>query len=123
MIVALSADLMDRSRFPAGTAFVRAAEQLVDGAVGGADVIAVDLAVPGAVDAVRRLRAAGSSARIVAYGSHVDRERLAAAREAGSDRVLARSVFFADVATAVAAGPMPDVAPDAGPDSESDAEP
>lgn len=93
-VVALSTDLLDRSRFPAGVRFVRRGDDLpVD-----ADVVAVDLARPDAVDAVRRLRAAGSTARIVAYGSHVDRDRLAAARDVGCDEVLARSEFFADVA-------------------------
>ena len=92
----LSTDLMDRSKFPAGTRFVRRADDLVASADAG--VIAVDLARPDALDGVRRLRAAGSTARIVAYGSHVDRDRLAEARDAGCDEVLARSEFFADVA-------------------------
>lgn len=93
-VCVLSVDLMDRSRFPAGTTFVRRADDL-DAA---AAVVAVDLGRPDAVDGVRRLRAAGSTARIIAYGSHVDGERLAEARGAGCDEVLARSEFFADLA-------------------------
>lgn len=94
MIVALSVDLMDRSKFPVGTTFVRKAEALpLD-----ATVVAVDLARPDALDGVRRLRSEGSAARIVAYGSHVDGDRLADARDAGCDEVLARSEFFTDVA-------------------------
>lgn len=94
MIVGLVTDLLDRSRFPAGVRFVRS----LDAGAGEADVVVVDLGVAGALDAVRALRSAGSTARIVAYGSHVERELLAEARAAGCDRVLARSVFFADVA-------------------------
>lgn len=94
----LSIDLMDRSKFPAGVTFVRRADDLaVD-----ATVVAVDLARPDALDGVRRLRAAGSTARIVAYGSHVDRDRLAEARDAGCDEVLARSELFADIEAVLA---------------------
>jgi DNA-binding NarL/FixJ family response regulator len=93
MIVALVTDLMDRSRFPAGVEFVRS----LDGV--DADVVVVDLGVRGALHAVRSLRAAGSTARVVAYGSHVERDLLTEARAAGCDRVLARSAFFADAAS------------------------
>jgi DNA-binding NarL/FixJ family response regulator len=100
VIIALSTDLMDRSRFPAGTTFVRSADRLVAPS-DEVHVVAVDLGVPGAVEAVERVRARGSTVRIVGYGRHDDRERLAAARAAGCDRVLARSAFFADVAAAL----------------------
>jgi hypothetical protein len=40
--------------------------------------------------------------RVVGFGSHVDRARLEAAREAGCDEVLARSAFFARLAGIVA---------------------
>jgi DNA-binding NarL/FixJ family response regulator len=95
--VVLSTDLMDRSRFPAGTTFVRRADDLP----ADADVVVVDLARPDAVEGVRRLRTEGSTAHVVAYGSHVDHDVLRAARAAGCDRVLARSAFFADVPTAL----------------------
>jgi len=98
VISALVVDVLDRSRFPDGVAFVRSADDL-DGA---ADLVVVDLSRPGAVDAVRRLRREGSTARIVAYGRHTDVDGLAAARAAGCDRVLARSAFFADVPAALA---------------------
>ena len=93
MIVALVTDLLDRSRFPEGVTFVRR----VDPAT-AADVVVVDLAVPSALDDVRALREAGSTARVVAFGRHTETELLADARAAGCDRVLARSAFFADVA-------------------------
>jgi hypothetical protein len=94
---ALCADLLDRSRFPTGTAFVARGDELDE----LADVVAVDLSRPDAVDAIARLRAAGSTAWVVAYGSHVDRVRLDDARDAGADEVLARSEFFADVESAL----------------------
>ena len=94
--VALVTDLLDRSKFPDGTRFVRR----LDGV--DADVVAVDLSVAGAVDAIAALRAAGSTARIVAYGRHTSGDVLREARTAGADRVLARSAFFADVAGALA---------------------
>lgn len=42
---------------------------------------------------VATLRAGLPGVRIVAYGSHVDAERLRAARQAGCDLVLPRSAF------------------------------
>ncbi len=47
------------------------------------------------VAAIRALKARSPLPRVVAFGSHVEGERLAAAREAGADRVLARSAFSA----------------------------
>lgn len=96
-VSALVVDVLDRSKFPAGVAFVRAATDLD----GGADVVVVDLARADAIDGVRRLRAHGSTAWVVGYGRHTAVEVLAEARAAGCDRVLARSAFFADVPAAL----------------------
>lgn len=96
-------DLMDRSRL-ARIGGDDVTVDLVTGAAGldgGADVVVVDLGRPGVLDAVVALRAGGSAARIVGFGSHVERDVLAAATAAGCDRVLARSAFFADVGAAV----------------------
>ena len=41
--------------------------------------------------------------RTIAFGSHVDAERLRAARAAGCDRVLPRSKFVAELETDIAA--------------------
>ena len=46
---------------------------------------------------IRRLRAAGAQNRIIAFGSHVATESLKAAREAGADRVMARSAFVREL--------------------------
>ena len=96
-ICAYVVDLMDRSKFPAETTFVRRGDQLD----AEADVIVVDLSRPDALEAVAALRAGSSAARIVAYGSHVERDLLASAQAAGCDSVLARSAFFGDVAAAL----------------------
>ena len=102
-IVAFVPDLMDRSKV-AGAAgdrvrFVGSPAELVE-AAGDADLVLVDLARPGASAVLGPLVAAGP--RVVAFGSHVDRETLAAARSAGCDQVLARSAFFADLVTLLA---------------------
>lgn len=59
------------------------------------------------VETIRALKARPTVPRIVAFGSHVDRETLTAAREAGADRVLARSAFserLAEILRAAGAG-------------------
>lgn len=54
------------------------------------DLAAVELDVGAAV---RAIRAAAGSARIITYGSHVDAAHLSTARAAGADEVMARSEF------------------------------
>ena len=80
-------DLLDRSRFGGGgVVFVGRPEDLagVD-----AEVVVVDLNRldhPGRVGPVR--------GRLIGFASHVDDDRLVAARQAGFDEALPRSVFF-----------------------------
>jgi DNA-binding response OmpR family regulator len=61
--------------------------------LGDADLVIVDLMVPGggALDAVSAASAAGVP--VVAYGEHVQAEVLQAGRDAGADEVLTRSEF------------------------------
>lgn len=91
-IVALVDDLMDRSRLlavvPDATTIGAAAE------ASGADIVIVDLARYG--DAVRDVRRVAPTARIIAFGPHVDDGLLAAAHDHGADVVLPRSRFFRD---------------------------
>jgi threonine dehydrogenase-like Zn-dependent dehydrogenase len=96
-IVALVADLMDRSRISEAVPDVEIVRAPSDTA--GADVVVVDLGRYGAV--VTSVRAAAPAARIVAYGSHVDDAALERARADGADVVIPRSRFFRDPATAV----------------------
>ena len=92
-VVAYAPDLMDQSRIRAAgleVAFVGSAAAL---AGAEADVFVVDLGRPGVLEAVPQLQG-----RVIGFGSHVDRDLLAAARAAGCEQVLARSAFFGDVA-------------------------
>jgi DNA-binding NarL/FixJ family response regulator len=101
-VVALSADLLDRSRLArelAGISFVDRVDMLLAGAGPAPDVVIVDLARHGA--AVAALRRALPAARIVCFGPHVDTAAIAAARSAGADAVLSRSRFFHDPSAAV----------------------
>lgn len=95
-VVALTTDLMDRSRLSAAVpGIVCTADPAM---VTDADVVVVDLARFGS--AITDVRAA-TTARIVAYGPHVDDEAAAAARVAGADVVLPRSRFFRDPAASL----------------------
>lgn len=93
-VVAFVPDLMDRSKVLAaapGVRWARSGADLAEGA--GPGVVAVaDLGRPGAVVGLGAAAAAG--ARTIGFGSHVDRETLAAARAAGVAEVMARSEFF-----------------------------
>ena len=96
-VVAFVPDLMDRSRISnavSGASFVTQPSQLVDAGLGAGDVALVDLGRPGALEALPGLVASG--ARVIAFGAHVERETLDAARAAGGDavEVLPRSAFF-----------------------------
>jgi hypothetical protein len=96
-VVALVSDLMDRSRI---TAALPDADFVSDEAgTEGAAFVVIDLARH--ATAVPDVRRRCPTARIVAYGSHVDEATLEAARAAGADDVLARSRFFRDPAAAV----------------------
>jgi DNA-binding NarL/FixJ family response regulator len=96
-IVAITTDLMDRSRISGtldGIEFARDALACTD-----ADVVVIDLARDAAQ--VAAVRAAAPDARIVAFGPHVDTEVLAQADRDGADVVLPRSKFFQDPAAAL----------------------
>jgi hypothetical protein len=103
-IAAYVVDLMDRSKISSSAAaagddvtFVRSAQQLAErAAAGGVDVAVVDLSRVDALDAITTCVSAAVT--VVAFGSHVDTDRLEAARDAGAGSVLARSAFFADPA-------------------------
>ena len=97
-IVAITTDLMDRSRISGaldGVEFARDAT-----ACAGADVVVIDLARDAGL--VGAVRAAAPDARLVAFGPHVDAEVLEQARRDGADVVLPRSKFFQDPAGALA---------------------
>jgi hypothetical protein len=83
-------DLMDRSRLGGlDVTFVSDPSALADASPG--DVVVVDLARPAVLEA---LAGVPDGVRTIGFGSHVDRDLLDAAREAGCDEVMARSEFF-----------------------------
>ncbi len=85
-VSAVTRDLMDRSKISAAFADVQIVRDA--GILDSPDLVLVDLAVPGAVDV-----AAGTGARVIAYGSHVDEAALDHASDVGAE-ALPRSVFF-----------------------------
>jgi DNA-binding response OmpR family regulator len=76
-------------------------QQLADWcATGPTDLVIVDLAIPaididGLVKAVRNKQSRGP--RIVAFGPHVQKKWLAAARNADCDEVVSRGHFFSQL--------------------------
>ena len=112
MIVAFVPDLMDRSKVQAAAhaageeiRFVTSAGELGPlVATAPPTLVLVDLARPGVLEALPAL-AALTDVRIVGFGSHVDRDRLDAARAAGAGTVLARSEFFRRLAELVGGSP------------------
>lgn len=77
-------------------------------------LVLLDLATPGldVADLVPRLReAAQSGLAVIAFGAHVDEAALAAARQAGCDRVLARGQFLNQVAAVLLPYVRIDLAP------------
>ena len=98
-VVAYVPDLMDRSKVSAAAPEVRfvATPAALPEAAAGATVVVVDLGRAGVVDVLPAVVATG--ARVVAFGSHVDRGTLDAARAGGCTEVLPRSRFFSDLAS------------------------
>lgn len=91
-VIAWVPDLMDRSRFPPGVEFVTDPARLSE----PADLVIIDLA------RLPSLEVLGSIvAPTVGFAPHVDGDLAEAARQAGCDDVLARSVFFRRVADIV----------------------
>lgn len=64
-------------------------------AAGGAEAVILDLNSDQAVDLIRTLKADPSTrpVPVVGFVSHVAADKIAAARSAGCDRILARSAF------------------------------
>lgn len=101
-MVAAVADLMFGARVRAAAeaagvplTFVRSGEALLEAAA-GARLVLLDLDTrwlrAGMISALKA-DAAARAAYVVAWGAHVDGAALTAAREAGADRVMARSAF------------------------------
>ena len=107
-VVLLSSDLMVVSRVEGAGAQTGAEIRAASNAAAAiefcyneqVDVLIVDLSMP-ALDPpalVNQLRADTSHwVQVVAFGPHVQEERLAMAREAGCDTVISRGQFFSQI--------------------------
>jgi CheY-like chemotaxis protein len=106
-VVLLANDLMVVSRLQSAATQVGAH---IHSAAGGnqalqlcenknARLLVIDLATPGLeLDFVQQMKAGPArGTRVIAFGPHVHKERLAAARDAGCDLVLSRGQFFNEV--------------------------
>lgn len=115
-VVALVADLFFGARIR-GTAeqvgvpvtIVRGAGELlraVQGTLPRMIVVQLDLRTGDFAAAIRQIKADPALARIpiVGFASHVDQKSIALAREAGADRVIARSAFVKELANMLAPG-------------------
>ena len=98
-IAAYVPDLMDRSKVEAAAGadvtFVRSPAEL---AGAGAELVVVDLARPGVLEALPGL----AGVRSIGFASHVDRQLAEAAEAAGCSEVLPRSRFFTSLAERLA---------------------
>ena len=100
LAAAVETDATDATTATDGTDATSATDET--GRPRAATLVVVDLGRPGVVEVLPLLAAFEPRPIVIGFGSHVDREQLADARRAGADRVLARSAFFADLATLLA---------------------
>lgn len=104
-MIAVVSDLMFRSKIREGAGsviFVKSKETLeAELLKGGHQTVVVDLNTKGVdpIQAITIAKNTPSIERIVAYGSHVEREALEKAREAGATEVMARSQFVGSLNT------------------------
>ncbi len=103
-IVVVTADLFFRAKVEQVAAICDRAVDVVGSAEDAVRVVGelrprwvlVDLSLDGAVGLIAHVKGLrGVRSRIVAWGAHVERELLSAAREAGADEALPRSAFVA----------------------------
>lgn len=94
-VVAYVPDLMDRSKVASASADVTFVSRPADLAARAdeqqADLIVVDLARPGVLEALPDLTARP----VIAFSNHTNREAMDSALAAGAQQVMARSAFFA----------------------------
>lgn len=92
-VVALSTNMMDRSRFGSGTKLTKSADELRQALTAPTPpaLALVDLTVDGAIEA---LAAATSGTRVVAFAPHVAKDVLAAAGTNPAIEAMPRSKFF-----------------------------
>ena len=90
-VIAFVPDLMDQSKLRLempDICFVKEVSELIDIDV---DLVIVDLSKPEVLDAIPKI-----DSEILAFASHVDKEIIAKAKQAGCENVSPRSKFFRD---------------------------
>ena len=90
-VVAFVPDLMDQSKLRLempDICFVKEVSELIDIDV---DLVIIDLSKPEVLDAIPKI-----DSEILAFASHVDKEIIAKAKQAGCENVSPRSKFFRD---------------------------
>ena len=99
---ALVDDLFFRAKIEAtaaaagvAVAFARTPRELLDAASARLVLVDLGLSSGGAADSIRALKAREPAPVVIAFGAHRDVPALTAARDAGADRVLARSALVA----------------------------
>ena len=104
MVIAFVDDLLFKSKIRAVAqtvgatiAFARGSDDVAGALTNGSpELILIDLEGRSgdAIETIRAIRAAaGAGPRIIGFGSHVNVDRLQAAKQAGCDQALARSAF------------------------------
>lgn len=88
-VAAYVPDIIDRSKIATAVRDVRFVGHPDELRGVDADLVVVDLARPGVLEALRHI-----GVRTIGFGSHVQHELLEEARTAGCDEVLPRSQFF-----------------------------
>ncbi len=90
-VVAFVPDLMDQSKLRLAMpdiCFVKEVSELIGAEV---DLVVVDLSKSEVLEALHQIEA-----KILGFASHVDKEVISLAEEAGCEKVLPRSKFFRD---------------------------
>ncbi len=98
-VLAYVPDLIDRSRVGAAAPVTFVARPVDLGSATAGDVVVVDLGRPGVLEVLPEVVATG--ARVVGFGSHVERTTLEAAAATGCE-AMPRSQFFRSVAALLA---------------------
>ncbi len=104
-VAALTADLMFAARIRSvapGAAAVQSLKGLLANVGGGTRLVLVDMQAREAVAAIEQVRERAPSARVVAFGPHVNEAALAAAEGAGAHRVMPRGAFVRELPVLVA---------------------
>jgi DNA-binding NarL/FixJ family response regulator len=103
-IAALTADLMFAARIRGaapGSPAVQSLARLLEAVGPATRLVLVDLQAREGLAAIEQVRRIATSARVVAFGPHVETAALESAQAAGADRVMTRGAFVRRLAEVV----------------------